>query len=31
MADEARNVEILKAAYRNWSDSKGASAEDEER
>jgi uncharacterized protein len=27
MADEARNVEILKAAYRNWSDSKGASAD----
>jgi hypothetical protein len=27
MADEARNIEILKAAYRNWSDSKGASAD----
>jgi ketosteroid isomerase-like protein len=28
MADEARNVEMLKAAYRRWSDSKGASVDD---
>jgi uncharacterized protein len=28
MSDEARNVEILKAAYQRWSDSKGGSAED---
>ena len=28
MADEARNVEMLKAAYRRWSDSKGASADE---
>ena len=26
MADEARNVEILKAAYKSWSDTLGASA-----
>ena len=28
MSDEARNVEILKAAYKRWSDSKGASVDD---
>ena len=28
MADEAGNVEILKAAYRSWSDTKGGSVED---
>jgi ketosteroid isomerase-like protein len=28
MADEAPNVEILKAAYKRWSDSKGASVDD---
>ena len=28
MADEARNVEMLKAAYRRWSESKGASADE---
>ena len=28
MADEARNVEILKAAYRRWSDTKGGSVDD---
>lgn len=28
MADEARNVEILKQAYKSWSDSKGGSADD---
>ena len=28
MADEARNVEILKAAYKRWSDSKGGSVDD---
>jgi ketosteroid isomerase-like protein len=28
MSDEARNVEVLKAAYRRWSDSKGGSVED---
>jgi ketosteroid isomerase-like protein len=27
MADEAKNVEILKAAYKNWSDSKGGSVD----
>jgi len=27
MADEARNVEMLKAAYNNWSDSRGGSAD----
>lgn len=27
MADEARNVGILKDAYRNWNDSKGGSAD----
>jgi ketosteroid isomerase-like protein len=27
MADEARDVEILKSAYQRWSDSKGASAD----
>jgi ketosteroid isomerase-like protein len=28
MADEARNVEILKAAYKRWSDTLGGSADD---
>jgi len=28
MADEARNVEMLKAAYRRWSESKGQSADE---
>ena len=28
MADEARNVEILKAAYKSWSDTKGGSVDD---
>ena len=28
MADEARNVEILKAAYKRWSDTKGGSVDD---
>lgn len=28
MSDEARNVEILKAGYKRWSDSKGASVDD---
>ena len=28
MADETRNVEMLKAAYRRWSESKGSSADD---
>jgi uncharacterized protein len=28
MADEARNVEALKQAYRRWSDSRGASADE---
>lgn len=28
MADEARNVEMLKAAYRRWSESKGGSVDD---
>jgi ketosteroid isomerase-like protein len=28
MADEAGNVEILKAAYKSWSDSKGGSVDD---
>jgi hypothetical protein len=28
MSDEARNVEILKAAYRRWSETKGASVDD---
>ena len=28
MADEARNVEILKAAYTRWSDSKGESVDE---
>jgi ketosteroid isomerase-like protein len=28
MSDEARNVEILKQAYKRWSESKGASADD---
>jgi ketosteroid isomerase-like protein len=28
MADEARNVEILKAAYKRWGDSKGGSADE---
>ncbi|MCX7311242.1 MAG: nuclear transport factor 2 family protein [Hyphomicrobiales bacterium] len=28
MGDETRNVEILKAAYQRWSDSKGKSADD---
>jgi hypothetical protein len=28
MSDEARNVEILKAAYQRWIDSKGGSADD---
>ena len=28
MADEARNVEILKAAYTRWSDTKGESVDD---
>ena len=28
MADEARNVEILKAAYRRWSESKGGSGDE---
>ena len=28
MADEAGNVEILKAAYKRWSDSKGGSVDD---
>ena len=27
MADEARNVEILKGAYKSWSDSKGGSVD----
>ena len=28
MADEARNVDILKAAYRRWHDSKGQSSDE---
>ena len=28
MSDEARNVEILKAAYTRWSDTKGESVDD---
>ena len=28
MSDEARNVEILKAAYQRWSDSKGGSVDE---
>ena len=28
MADEARNIEILKGAYKRWSDTKGGSADD---
>jgi ketosteroid isomerase-like protein len=28
MSDESRNVEILREAYRRWSDSKGASADE---
>jgi ketosteroid isomerase-like protein len=28
MADEARNVEILRQAYRRWSETKGSSVED---
>jgi ketosteroid isomerase-like protein len=28
MADEARNVEILQAAYKRWADSKGGSADE---
>jgi hypothetical protein len=28
MADEARNVEILKKAYRRWNDTKGGSADE---
>ena len=28
MSDEARNVEILKAAYKRWTDSKGGSVDD---
>ena len=27
MSDEARNVEILKEAYKSWSDNKGASVD----